>query len=374
MVYRSGDRRGFTLVELLVVIAIIAILVLLLLPAVNAAREAARRNGCINNARQIALAILNHESATRRFPVADDGNDGNPIANQRIYSSFVDNDTSSTSLGRTGPGQANNTSGQGGYSWIVKVLPYMEEQAIFDNLRKSSNRFQELPFSTLNVIQGSNPAVHLASQEIGPLICASYAGAEQSSSDVYQGIEAGITNYAATVGSHFNSQNNNRLEEDGAMASGAKTRGKGKTIGGLSDGVSKTAVVAETKEESFQAWIDGQSTWVVATWIESPTFRDVNVNQQGIPVYPNAVSALNKGPNATVQTGVPEIYYYANFGQGGSYDGARAWGPSSEHAGGVVTHTFGDGHTSAISDSVDPNVIISIYTAAGGETLNSADL
>ncbi len=56
-------RRGFTLIELLVVIAIIAILLLLLLPAINAAREAARRASCVNNIRQIAIAMQNFESA-----------------------------------------------------------------------------------------------------------------------------------------------------------------------------------------------------------------------------------------------------------------------------------------------------------------------
>jgi len=90
-------RPAFTLVELLVVIAIIGILVALLLPAIQAAREAARRTQCVNQLKQIGLGLQNHGDIYKAFP----------------------------------KGSYSSTTGPNGLAWTVKILPFIEEQNLY---------------------------------------------------------------------------------------------------------------------------------------------------------------------------------------------------------------------------------------------------
>ena len=108
-----SSRRGFTLIELLVVVAIIAILIALLLPAVQKAREAARRTQCRNNLKQLALACNNYENKNRIFPPA-----------------VIDRFANTIPMGNC----ANVWEASGGFSWRVLILPEVEEQNLYDIL------------------------------------------------------------------------------------------------------------------------------------------------------------------------------------------------------------------------------------------------
>lgn len=115
-------HRGFTLVELLVVIAIIGILIALLLPAVQAAREAARRSQCTNNLKQIGLAMHNFHDVYGNFPP------GNP-----------DDDTDN-------------------WGWSAYLLPYMEQRPLYDQIQKAPTIFLVKGGSNIQYFRTLNPS------------------------------------------------------------------------------------------------------------------------------------------------------------------------------------------------------------------------
>lgn len=196
---RGSIHRAFSLVELLVVIAIIGALVSLLLPAVQGARETARRSSCTNNLRQLGIAVVNHVSALGHFPSGSEAkaHPGAPLAPWTFYR----------------------------WSALAKLTPYMEQSAAHDTLRL------DLPLwgSNLQVTPENADAVRLV---VGDFLCPSDIG--RAVSDGF-----GPTNYAACTGS--GAGGGSPRNTDGIFSVNSASR-----PAEITDGLSKTALFSES--------------------------------------------------------------------------------------------------------------------------------
>ncbi len=187
-------RRAFTLIELLVVIAIIAVLIALLLPAVQAAREAARRSQCINNLKQLGIALHGYHDAWNALPPCD-----------YIYPF--------------------------NFPTHVGLLPYMEQQALYNQCR-----FYNVDGKTPNAWTGLNLTV--AQTKVAVFQCPSDFGGVPGSTS------AG-TSYSSCAGTGFD-PNVGDYDGNYTTIDGAFTQQKYFSFAGITDGLSNTAAFSES--------------------------------------------------------------------------------------------------------------------------------
>lgn len=328
--------RGFTLIELLVVIAIIAILIALLLPAVQQAREAARRTQCKNNLKQIGLALYNYESAFRLFP---------PSSTSPPRNSFVP--TVGNGVWLYGLGLGSNPSDPNWHlhSFASLILPFMEQ----GNAQGAIN----YNVSALDTANRSVAAIVMPFYK-----CPSYTGPEYTTHSLYAALSStdkfAIRNYVAMGAVGIAELAGIGLTPQGVFYPQSNTK-----VADITDGTTNTIFISETRESQAAVWIDGTTAAVAARWYDN--------NNCPNPPYPIGVPGGNCGGNTVSIQYTPYFQNPVMYG-GESVAINQTWGPSSEHGGGAH-HLLGDGSVRFLSASLNVNIYDALASRAGGETI-----
>lgn len=225
------NKSGFTLVELLVVIAIIGILVAMLLPAVQSAREAARRMQCVNQIKNIALAMHNYHDTNKSFPPAaeflSDSQNVNPLKDTRLWE-----------------------------NWAIKILPYLEEQVLVDQLHLDElTRLTDDPSQSSGASVTTNTHADVISTNLPVMLCPSDANNDQPF--VKDGLTWARGNYGLNAINFWPNQEWRNIGSQSGSASkdyqfgvaGFKSglADQSFRMGKITDGTSKTIMIAELR-------------------------------------------------------------------------------------------------------------------------------
>ncbi|MCA9127603.1 MAG: DUF1559 domain-containing protein [Planctomycetales bacterium] len=367
------SRTGFTLIELLVVIAVIGVLVGLLLPAVQAAREAARRMQCANNMKQLGLAVLNYESAHKAFP-----------------------------LTTTGPSRSTPQLGSGFASWLAMILPQIEQTPLYNAIDFNQALADDKAFSSSSdythvTISSAHPLANVAATIVPTYLCPSDAATVTSTLGTAQpapGSYAGnigwvrgstggngslsplaVTNGAMPLINPANPDawqlpriklrdftdgtSNTALSSERLINNAVEARGAfGTTMqGNLKPSVTSFCAGAGSSGRSLPAWV----TFCKGVTVPDPTYS--------LPHGRSWISGWTLASNLYMH--VMPINSRNCHLYGGEDDGSNIVTASSNHIGGAQV-CFVDGHVQFVSQDIDLQTWWSIGSRNGGEVSGSA--
>jgi prepilin-type N-terminal cleavage/methylation domain-containing protein/prepilin-type processing-associated H-X9-DG protein len=332
---KERRRRGFTLIELLVVIAIIAVLIALLLPAVQAAREAARRVQCVNNFKQLGLALQNYHSSWNGFPV------GFLYAYQGVL--------------------PNSSPSQYRWSVLAQMIPCLEQVPLFNSINFNFP-IGHKPGGSGSLFWPYYPANTTAmATTISSFLCPSDGAPPPAAG-------TGPTNYAFCTGDGSNGG-------DATHADGTFILGPSLSIASVTDGTSETVAASEQSLGIAGPYSQPSPTPVPVPWSRAMArVAAAPLSDAACAVAPDGW-LLNKGsswwdgnyqntlynhylmPNANR----PDCTVYHNPG----WKAARSYHP------GGVNLLYGDGHVAFAKDTINPAAWRAISTRAGGEVVSA---
>jgi prepilin-type N-terminal cleavage/methylation domain-containing protein/prepilin-type processing-associated H-X9-DG protein len=227
----SNRKAGFTLVELLVVIAIIGILVALLLPAVQAARESARRTQCANNLKQCGIAIQAYHDIHMRLPL------------QNSYG------PSATTLQHR--------------SWVVRTLPMMELSAWYDKVNQNKDQLD----NTVDPMTGTSN-LQIIQQRFTTMLCPSDPNSRENATrtDAAGGLSLALSNYAANVGDHRNGTGTGTTAADGGWYDYGNSADAARKVRGVISRYGWSANLAEIMDGTSNTYLLGEVIPEFCVW------------------------------------------------------------------------------------------------------------